>query len=127
MTDRPRTDRNRTDELIQKALPLKPAHFHILLSLASGPIHAYGVRHEVEERTGGRIVLAAGTLYETIQRMEGRGWVEETSAPSHQEGPVSSRWRFYQVTSLGHRILEAEVLRMEGDLAEARKTILPAG
>jgi DNA-binding PadR family transcriptional regulator len=111
---------------IQKFLPLKPAHFHILLSLAGEPVHAYGVRHEVEERTKGRIVLPAGTLYETFQRMERDGWVEETAPPQTAPGPVSSRWRFFRVTSLGRRILDAEVRRLEGDVAAAKDKLAPA-
>ncbi len=115
------------DPRIETALPLKPAHFHILLSLVRGPTHAYGVRHQVEERTEGRILLPAGTLYETFQRMERDGWVEETDPPKDREGPVSSRWRFYRATSFGRRVLEAEIARLESDLAVARKSILPAG
>jgi len=115
------------DRDVQNALPLKPAHFHILLSLAPGPMHAYGVRHDVEQRTNGRIVLAAGTLYETFQRMESKAWVEETKPPTDPDGPVSSRWRFYQITDFGRKILEAEVERLETDLAAARRTIQPAG
>lgn len=116
-----------SDDQLQKAIPLKAAHFHILLSLADGPVHAYGVRNEIEERTEGRIVLAAGTLYETFQRMERDGWVEETDPPSDLEGPVSSRWRFFRTTPLGRRVLEAEISRLEADLAAARKKIVPAG
>lgn len=112
-----------TDDAIRKALPLKPAHFHILLSLADGPIHAYGVRSEVEKRTQGQIVLPAGTLYETFQRMERDGWVAETEAPRNLEKPVNSRWRFFKATKLGSRVLAAEVARLEADLAVARQKL----
>lgn len=100
-------------------VPLKPAHFHILLSLVSGPVHGYGVRQEVEERTGGMIVLAAGTLYETIQRLQRDGLVVETPAPDDLEGG-SSRWRFYEATPLGREVLQREVARLEADLSAAR-------
>ena len=111
------------EELVQKALPLKPAHFHILLSLADGPVHAYGVRAEVEERTGGQILLPAGTLYETFQRMERDGWVEETAPPKSLDKPANPRWRFFRPTKLGHRVLAAEISRLEADLAVAREKI----
>jgi DNA-binding PadR family transcriptional regulator len=111
---------------VQRALPLKPSHFHILLSLVDGPVHAYGVRHEVEARTNGRIVLPAGTLYETFQRMERDGWVEESEPPEELEQQASSRWRFFQATPLGRCILEAEVGRLEADLAAAREKVAPA-
>lgn len=106
-------------------LPLKPAHFHILLSAAGGPVHGYGIRRDVEERTGGRIVLAAGTLYETLQRLEARGLIEETEVPAESEAEASTRWRFYRATSLGRRVLSAEVARLEADVAAAR-AMLPA-
>ena len=108
-------------------LPLKPTHFHILLSLADAPAHGYGVRHEVEERTEGRIVLAAGTLYETLQRLERDGLVEETPTPADQKERASSRWRFYQATELGRRVLVDEISRLESDLAAARVKIVPVG
>ena len=39
-------------------LPLKPAHFHILLSLAARATHGYGVRQAVEERTRTRRIAS---------------------------------------------------------------------
>lgn len=109
--------------IVQKALPLKAAHFHILLSLADAPVHAYGVRAEVEERTAGQILLPAGTLYETFQRMERDGWVEETDPPPSLEKPANPRWRFFRATTLGKQVLKAEIARMEADLAAAREKI----
>ena len=106
-------------------LPLKPAHFHILLSLAAHAAHGYGVRQEVEERTGGRIVLAAGTLYETLQRLTRDGLVEETDTPPEEEERASSRWRFYRATELAKQVLALEVSRLESDVAAARAQ-LPA-
>lgn len=102
--------------------PLKPATFHILLAAARGPIHGYGIRREVEEQTAGAIVLAAGTLYETLQRMERDGWIGETAAPEG-DGAGSSRWRFYATTPLGRTVLDAEVRRLEADVAAARSRL----
>ena len=115
--------KTRTD--VDRFVPLKAAHFHILLSLAEHPAHGYGVRQEVEERTGGRIVLAAGTLYETLQRLERDGLVEETDVPAEAAERASSRWRFYQATPLGKAVLVTEVARLEADVAAARAK-LPA-
>ena len=106
-------------------LPLKPAHFHILLSLAAHTTHGYGVRQQVEERTEGRIVLAAGTLYETLQRLTRDGLVEETETPLEQQERASSRWRFYRATTLARKVLALEVSRLESDIAAARAE-LPA-
>lgn len=104
----------------QDFLPLKPNHFHILLSCARGPVHGYGIRREVEERTGGAILLSAATLYETLQRLEQRGLIAETEPPEEGAEEASSRWRFYRTTELGDEVLAAEVARLESDLAAAR-------
>lgn len=106
-------------------LPLRAAHFHILLTVAAGPAHGYGIRRAVDERTDGRILLAAGTLYETLQRLERDGLITETEPPADAAREAGSRWRFYAATPLGRRVLAAEVERLEADLAAARAT-LPA-
>jgi DNA-binding PadR family transcriptional regulator len=106
-------------------LPLKPAHFHILLTVAEQPVHGYGIREEVDQRTGGQIVLAAGTLYETIQRLDRDGLVHEVDTPPEEAERASSRWRFYRATELGRDVLRLEVARLEADLAAARAK-LPA-
>lgn len=111
----------------ERFLPLKPAHFHILLTLAEAPTHGYGVRQVVEERTGGQIVLAAGTLYETLQRLERDGLVVETETPAEERERASSRWRFYAATPLGREVLAGEVVRLEADLAAARASLGTTG
>jgi DNA-binding PadR family transcriptional regulator len=108
---------------VGRFVPLKPAHFHILLSLSERAAHGYGVRQQVEERTGGLIVLAAGTLYETLQRLQRDGLLEETDAPEEQVERASSRWRFYRATSLGRAVLRREIVRLESDLAAARASL----
>jgi DNA-binding PadR family transcriptional regulator len=56
---------------------LTPAVFHILLALAGGESHGYGIMLEVEELTRGCIRLGPGTLYRSIQRMLVQGLIEE--------------------------------------------------
>jgi len=107
----------------EEFLPLKPKDFHILLTVADRPVHGYGIREEVDERTGGRIVLAAGTLYETLQRLQDRGLIDEVEVPPEAAERASSRWRFYGVTPLGRAVLEREVERLEEDLAAARSLL----
>ena len=112
---------------VERFVPLKPVHFHILLSLSERAAHGYGVRQKVEERTGGIIVLAAGTLYETLQRLQRDGLVEETDVPAEEVERASSRWRFYRATPLGRAVLRREIVRLESDLAAARATLSAEG
>lgn len=83
---------------------LTPAALHILLTLAREPMHGYGVKQAVEERTGGRFSLGPGTLYEAIHRMSADGWLEEIGS----EGPK----RMYRITTEGRRVLNEELQRL---------------
>ena len=48
-----------TEVDIHKFLPLKTQWFHIMLSLAGGEQHGYGIMQEVLERTTGKVRLVA--------------------------------------------------------------------
>ncbi len=54
---------------------ITPAMFHILLSLAEGPQHGYGIGKSVEISSGGNFHLGPGTLYRTLELIRGFGWV----------------------------------------------------
>jgi DNA-binding PadR family transcriptional regulator len=98
---------------------LTPAALHVLLSLAEGERHGYGIKLEVEERTAGAFSLGPGTLYEAIHRMEKSGWIE----PSSRRGPRSKadpRRRYYRLTRDGRRRLEQELERMRDIVSYAR-------
>ena len=43
-------------------LPLTPAVFHIMLALAGGESHGYGIMLEVERLTSGQLNLGPGTF-----------------------------------------------------------------
>lgn len=105
-------------------LPLTPVAFHLLVTLESGPQHGYAVKRSVEERTQGVVRLGAGTLYHAVGSLEKRGLISECAAPE-PEAVGSSRWRFYEITPLGRRVLRAELERLEADVAFARSAITP--
>jgi DNA-binding PadR family transcriptional regulator len=115
---------SRTDpDLAREFLPLTPATFHILVTLAAGPMHGYAVKREVEERTGGVVRLGAGTLYAGIQRMERDGLIVECDPPTPNTEEAGARWRFYELTGLGREVLDLEVARLESDLRKARSRL----
>jgi len=104
--------------------PLTPATFHILVSLAGDVAHGYRIKREVEDRTDGAVRLGAGTLYAGLKRMTDDGLIEETDAPEDDdEIEPSSRWRFYRITEQGRKVLEAEIARLESDLAAAQAAV----
>lgn len=103
-------------------LPLTPVAFHVLVTLEGGPGHGYAIKRNVEERTQGVVRLGAGTLYHALGSLAKRGLVAECEPPG-PEAAGSSRWRFYEITPLGARVLRAELCRLEADVAFARSTL----
>ena len=93
-------------------LPLKTNWFYILLSLAGGEQHGYGIMQEVLERTGGKVHLWPATLYGTIKRLTEAGLIEESSDRPSAELDDARR-RYYRLTRLGRRVLTGESDRLQ--------------
>src|SRR5918992_506220 len=66
------------DRPLKDAPPLTPAVFHILLALADGPLHGYAIMQSVEASSG--MAMGPGTIYGTLERLEGSGFVKELPA-----------------------------------------------
>jgi DNA-binding PadR family transcriptional regulator len=93
-------------------LPLKTNWFHILLSLAAGEQHGYGIMQEVFERSSGKIRLWPATLYGTLKRLIESGLIEESAERPAPELDDARR-RYYRMTDLGRKVLDAETERLE--------------
>jgi DNA-binding PadR family transcriptional regulator len=98
----------------------------ILLALLDGPLHGYGIRQAVEERTGGRVRLGSGTLYEAVHRLEEAGRIEEVPPPAHEPPSGGPPRRFYALTETGRAELAREVRRLESLVSWARERDLLA-
>lgn len=94
--------------------------FQILLALAEGPLHGYGIKRSVEERTGGDVRLGSGTLYEGVHRLLEEGRIEEVPAPPTEGSSGGPPRRFYALTASGRRALTEELRRMESVVRYAR-------
>ena len=79
--------------------------FYILLSLFT-PKHGYAIMQFIEERTGGRLSLGAGTLYGALKTLEEKGWI---SLYGNSEG----RKKEYLITDLGREIATKELARLQ--------------
>ena len=101
------------------AAPLTPAMFHILLALADGEKHGYGIMLAVKQTTGNAFKLAIGTLYRSIKQMLALGLIEESGERPDPEMDDERR-RYYRITAAGRRAASAEALRMERLVSEAR-------
>lgn len=95
-------------------LPLSPAVFAILLSLADGEKHGYAIMKEAAEPQGGALKMGPGTLYGSIDRMIRDSLIEETGLTD------DARRRYYRITSFGHLVFSAEVARIDSVLHAAR-------
>jgi DNA-binding PadR family transcriptional regulator len=97
----------RPDEM----LPLTPAVFHILLALADGEKHGYGIMQEVAAITNGTMRMGPGTLYGTIKRLLEAGLIEESD---ERPDPAldDERRRYYRLTPFGERVAQAEAARL---------------
>ena len=92
-------------------LPLPPATFHILLALAEEPRHGYAIIQDVAASTDGELVLSAGTLYRSIQRMLEQGLLVETRTRPKPELDDERR-RYYELSALGAAVARAEAQRL---------------
>jgi DNA-binding PadR family transcriptional regulator len=101
----------------QKFIPLKPNWFHILLSLAGGEQHGYGIMQDVLDRTTGKVRLWPATLYGSIKRLIEAGLIEESDERPAPEMDDSRR-RYYRLTVFGKRVLDGECDRLK-DLVRA--------
>jgi DNA-binding PadR family transcriptional regulator len=103
----------------QQYLPLSPATLHVLLALAGGELHGYGIMLEVARQAGGQYKISPGTLYDNLKKLLSSGVVEE----SQPENPETGTRRMFQLNTLGHAVLAAEVERLSGVLRHARRSI----
>ena len=100
--------------------PLTPAVFHVLLALAEGEMHGYGIMQDVARISGGRVRMGPGTLYGTIKRMlEAKLIVESDERPD--PALDDERRRYYRLTDFGSRVAAAEAQRFSSLLQAARK------
>ena len=88
----------------------------MLLALADGEKHGYGIMRAVEAETRGQMQIRTGSLYGSIQRMIAAGLIEPTSERPDPELDDERR-RCYGLTDFGRRVLCAEAARLAQALA----------
>jgi DNA-binding PadR family transcriptional regulator len=96
--------------------PLTPLSFQILVALADGPKHGYGILKDIEEASGQAFSSSTGTLYLAIQRLEQEGLLEEDPSVKSED----SRRRYYRLSSQGRQAAAAETRRLAALLGVAR-------
>jgi DNA-binding PadR family transcriptional regulator len=103
---------------VDKHLPLRRVEFHILLSLAAGERHGYGIIRDIEAR-GETSVPDVGTMYRALARMVEAGLIQ-TSSRRPAPDTDDERRNYYRITSAGLRVARAEAQRLGALMRAAR-------
>ncbi len=98
--------------------PLRPRVFAILLALAGGPRHGYGIMRSLQEEPGEGWLLGPATLYRTLKEMEGSGLIAAADGPDEESGGPPRR--YYRLTAHGRRVGSVEAARMASVAARWR-------
>lgn len=69
------------------------------------PVSPHAVMQFVEEKTGGRLSLGAGTLYGALNSLQDKKWIEPY-------GDSEGRKKEYHITAQGKEIAEKELARL---------------
>jgi len=95
----------------------------ILKTLARlGPMHGYGIAEHIQQTSDDVLTVEEGSLYPALQRMLIKGWVEAEWGVSDN----NRRARFYKLTALGRKQLNAEIEDFERVTRAITRVILPA-
>ena len=103
---------------IRRFLPLSAPQFQILLALTDADRHGYGIIQEIAARSRGETQLGTGTLYTAIAGLADSGLIAES--PRRRSPADDPRRKYYRLTPLGRRVLEAEAERLERLVREAK-------
>ena len=85
-------------------VPMTETGFYILLCLQE-PNHGYGIVQKVKEMTRGDIILAPGTMYGSLSKMEKDGLISFVREEDKR--------KIYLITDLGSKVLDIEEKRIE--------------
>jgi DNA-binding PadR family transcriptional regulator len=91
------------DKARQRYIPMSETMLYILLSLREER-HGYGIMQHVKELTNGRIVLGAGTVYQSLGKLESDGLIRAVRE--------EDRKKYYAITQPGAQILREEAARI---------------
>lgn len=94
--------------------PLTETVYYVLLALHT-PLHGYGVMQLVNEMSGGRVSLGAGTLYGALTTLVQRGWITPIT------GVAGDRKKEYEITESGRHTVLQELQRLEELLGNGRR------
>ncbi len=102
---------------MKRSEPLSESYYYILLCLARGANHGYGIMQLTEKLSGGDVTIGSGTMYGATSNMMKKGWIREILS----DEPGQERRRLYQLTDEGRQTLRMEIARLRRMLANAEE------
>jgi len=90
---------------------MRPVELYILLALARGDLHGYGIIQATERQSGGAVRLDPGTLYRAIGRLREAGFVDEANRTAAAD-LHGRRRRYYTLTEPGRAAAAVEAARL---------------
>ena len=93
----------------------------VLKIVALEPVHGYGIAQRIQQISRDVLQVQQGSLYPALHRLEKRGWL----AAEWRESETGREAKFYSLTRLGRKQLEAETAnwdRLAGAVALILKT-----
>ena len=96
--------------------------YHVLLALASAPLHGYAIKDVVAAESDGTITPRAASLYRVIARLMSVGVLTDTRPPDSSPHPGLAR-KYYALTAAGRAALAAEARRLKQSAAMAEKRL----
>lgn len=81
----------------------------VLKVLSWGPLHGFDIADRITARFSGELSLEEGALYQSLRRMEERGWLQGEWGMSDN----NRRARFYRLTPQGRQQLRSETVSWE--------------
>lgn len=88
--------------------PMSESYYYILLCLAKGANHGYGIMQMTEQLSRGEVTIGSGTMYGATSNMMKKGWIREVLS----DEPGMARRRLYCLTESGEAALRAEIARL---------------
>ena len=102
---------------MKRSEPMSESYFYILLCLAKGANHGYGIMQMTEKLSEGDVTIGSGTMYGATSNMIKKGWIREIMSSD----PGLERRRLYQLTDAGREALRAEIARLRRMLDNAEE------
>ncbi|MDA8020512.1 MAG: PadR family transcriptional regulator [Thermoanaerobaculia bacterium] len=110
---------------VDDLLPLSATDLHVLLVLCGGALYGYAILQGVVEESDSRLRPDLGALYRGLARLTRAGLVREVEPPTNPPPSPGRPRRYYGITTLGRRVVEQELARLQSvlDLASTRLSV----